>query len=65
VARPLELGLRPLRLPVLGGDSRGGGVGHVGLAPGLTGAQEAVEQRCDGDEGGSGGALCMSSLREW
>jgi hypothetical protein len=45
--------------PALGGDSRGGGVGHRVLGPGLTGAQEAVERRCDGD----GGALGVGSLR--
>jgi hypothetical protein len=48
--------------PVLGGDSRGGGVGHEGLTPGLTRAWEAVERRCDGGEGGVGGALDAGSL---
>jgi hypothetical protein len=32
-------------------------VGHGGLAPRLTGAQEVVERRRDGGEGGGGGAL--------
>jgi hypothetical protein len=48
--------------PVLNGDSQGGGVGHGGLAPRLTGAQEVVERRCDGGEGGGGGALSAGSL---
>jgi hypothetical protein len=37
-------------------------VGHGGLAPGLTGAREAVERQCDDDEGGGGGALGAGSL---
>jgi hypothetical protein len=49
--------------PVLSGDSWGGGVGHGGLAPGLTRAREAVEQWRDGGEGGGGGALGAGSLR--
>jgi hypothetical protein len=48
--------------PVLGGDSRGGGVRHRGLSPGLTEAQEAVQQLHDGGEGGGGGALHEGSL---
>jgi hypothetical protein len=46
----------------LDGDSQGGGVGHGALAPGLTGAREAVERQCDDDEGGGGGALGAGSL---
>jgi hypothetical protein len=37
-------------------------VGHRGLAPGLTGAREAIERRCDGSEGSGGGLLGASSL---
>jgi hypothetical protein len=40
----------------------GGGVGHGGLGRGLTRAREAVERRCDGCEGGGGGALGVGSL---
>jgi hypothetical protein len=43
-----------LARPALGGSSWGGGVGHGGLSPGLTEAQEAVEWRRDGGEGGGG-----------
>jgi hypothetical protein len=50
-------------LPTLDGGSRGGGVGHKGLNPGLTGAWEVVQRRCDGGEGGGGGALGVGSLR--
>jgi hypothetical protein len=56
----LELGLRALWLT---DDSRVGGVRHGGLAPGLTGAQKAVEQRRDGGDGGGGGALSVGLLR--
>jgi hypothetical protein len=52
-------------LPALSGDSWGGGVGHGGLAPGLTGAQEVVERRRDDGEGGGGGALCAGLLGAW
>jgi hypothetical protein len=55
----LELGLWPLRLT---DDSRGRGVGHRGLARGLTRAREVVERRRDGGEGGGGGALGVGSL---
>jgi hypothetical protein len=48
--------------PALNGDNRGGGVGHGGLAPGLTRAREAVEWRRDGGKGGGGGALGVGSL---
>jgi hypothetical protein len=48
--------------PALGDDSRGGGVGHGGLGPGLAGAQEVVEWRHDGGEGGGGGVLGAGSL---
>jgi hypothetical protein len=51
--------------PTLGGNSRGGGVGHGGLDPGLTEAQEAVERRRDGSEGGSGGAHDAGSFGVW
>jgi hypothetical protein len=40
-------------------------VGHGGLAPGLTGAQEAVERWRDGGEGSGGGALVVGSLWAW
>jgi hypothetical protein len=49
--------------PALDGDSRGGGVGHGGLAPGIAGAREVIERRCDGGEGSGGGALSAGSLR--
>jgi hypothetical protein len=52
-------------LPALGDDSRVGGVGHGGLGPGLTGAQEVVEWRRDGGEGGGGDGLSTGSLRAW
>jgi hypothetical protein len=38
-------------------------VGHGGLAPGLTGAREEVEQWHDSGEGGGRGALGAGSLR--
>jgi hypothetical protein len=44
--------------PALDGDSRGGGVGHGGLAPRLTRAQEAVERQ----RHGGGGALGVGWL---
>jgi hypothetical protein len=43
-------------------------VGHGGLGPGLTRAQEAVEQWRDGGEGGGGGVLGAGSRgvrRDW
>jgi hypothetical protein len=40
-------------------------VGHAGLTLGLTGAQEAVERRRDGSEGGGGGVLSTGSLEAW
>jgi hypothetical protein len=49
----------------LNGGSRGGGVGHEGLDLGLTGAQEVVEWRRDGGEGGGGGVLDAGSLGAW
>jgi hypothetical protein len=55
-----KLSLEPLRLA---GDSRGGGMGHGGLAPGLTGVWEAVERRRDGGEGEGGGPLGAGLLR--
>jgi hypothetical protein len=49
-----KLSLGPLQLT---GDSWGGGMGHGGLAPGLTGVWEAVERRRNGGEGEGGGPL--------
>jgi hypothetical protein len=61
-ARPPELALRPLQLTGARWRQLGRGSGARGLAPGLTGAQEAVERRCNGSEGGGGGALGLGSL---
>jgi hypothetical protein len=68
-AGPINHGLAAISTrrssPTLDGGSRGGGVGHEGLSLGLTGAQEAVEWRHDGGEGGGGGVLSAGLLRAW
>jgi hypothetical protein len=65
VARLLELGLRPLWLVGTQRRQPGRGRGHGGLAPGHTGAREAVERRRDDGEGSGGGALASRSLEAW